>query len=177
MNQNRLDCPLEIWIMPLYFTTHLGPDPNATVHSMLCLTAEERTRARHYFTTETGEGVYLRLPRGTVLHHGDLLQSDQQTSLIRVVAKPEPVMVVTAQTPLQLLRAAYHLGNRHVSLEVTEHYLRCAPDAVLKSMLEQLGVQVTEAVLPFEPEGGAYHSAHSPSTHLHSHHNHHSGSH
>jgi urease accessory protein len=158
--------------MPLYLTTRLSPDPNATVRATLCLTAEERTRTRHYFTLETGEGVYLRLSRGTVLRHGDLLQSDPPTGLVRVVAKPEPVMVVTAQSSLQLLRAAYHLGNRHVPLEVTEHYLRCAPDAVLKSMLEQIGVQVTEAILPFEPEGGAYGSNHS-----HSHHTHHSHSH
>lgn len=146
--------------MPIYLTTRLNPDPNATVQTTLCLTAEERTRARHYFTTEAGEGVYLRLPRGTVLHEGDLLQSDPPTGLVRVIAKPEPVMVVTAQTPLQLLRAAYHLGNRHVPLEVTVQYLRCAPDPVLKAMLEQMGLQVTETVLPFEPESGAYDSDH-----------------
>ncbi|MCU0525467.1 MAG: urease accessory protein UreE [Elainella sp. Prado103] len=141
--------------MPLYFTDRLPPDPNRSVQQTLALTAEERTRSRFYFPTESGEGVYLRLPRGTVLRQGELLRSAEGIYL-RVVAKPEPVMVVTANSPLLLLRAAYHLGNRHVSLEVTPAYLQLSPDPVLKTMLEQLGLQVTEAILPFEPEPGAY---------------------
>jgi len=109
-------------------------------HLTLALTAEDRSRSRHYFEAESGQGVYLRLPRGTVLRHGDLLQSEDGTTVVQVIAKPEPVMVVTAQTPLQLLRAAYHLGNRHVPLEVTADYLQCLPDSVLKAMLEHLGL-------------------------------------
>ena len=122
----------------------------------LSLTAEERSRSRHRFETESGQGVYLRLPRGTVLRQGDLLQSEDGATVVQIAAKPEPVMVVSAQTPLQLLRAAYHLGNRHVPLEVTADYLRLSPDSVLKAMLEQMGLQVSEAILPFEPETGAY---------------------
>lgn len=148
--------------MPLHLIERLPPNPDAIASLTLALTAEERTRSRHYFETETGQGVYLQLPRGTVLRQGDLLRSEQG-SLVRIVAKPEPVLIVTATTPLQLLRAAYHLGNRHVPLEVTTDYLRLTPDPVLKSMLEQLGVQVTEAVLPFEPEAGAYGHSHSGS--------------
>ncbi len=161
--------------MPLHLINRLPPDLNTTVSFTLALTAEERTRSRHYFETEH-EGVYLQLPRGTVLRHGDILQSDHPEHLVRVIAKPEPVMVVTATTPLQLLRAAYHLGNRHVPLEVTADYLRLSPDPVLKAMLEQLGVQVTEAILPFEPEAGAYgqdytagHHANHHSEHSHQH--------
>lgn len=137
----------------------------------LALSAEDRSRSRHYFETESGQGVYLRLPRGTVLHHGDLLQSEDGTTVVQVIAKPEPVMVVTAPTPLQLLRAAYHLGNRHVPLEVTADHLQFLPDSVLKAMLEQLGVQVREAILPFEPEAGAY--LRQESNHEHSSHSHH----
>jgi len=122
----------------------------------LALTAEDRSRSRHYFETESGQGLYLRLPRGTVLRHGDLLQSEDGTTVVQVLAKPEPVMVVTAQIPLQLLRAAYHLGNRHVPLEVTATHLQCSPDSVLKAMLEQMDLQVSEAMVPFEPETGAY---------------------
>ena len=65
-------------------------------------------------------------------------------------------MTATAHTSLDLLRAAYHLGNRHVPLEVAIDYLRLAPDSVLKAMLEQLGLNVIEAILPFRPEMGAY---------------------
>lgn len=140
---------------------------SATVQSVLPLTAEERTRSRHYFQTKTGEDIYLQLPRGTVLQHEDLLTTEDGKTIVQVIAKPEPVMTATAQTPLALLRAAYHLGNRHVPLEVTIDYLRLAPDPVLKAMLEQLGLQVTEALLPFQPEAGAYGHSHEPSPHRH----------
>lgn len=147
----------------LTLTQRFAADSSVAVQVTLALTAEDRTRSRHYFQSEQEQDIYLQLPRGTVLHHGDLLRSEPQDCWVRIVAKPEPVMVVTASAPLQLLRAAYHLGNRHVPLEVTAEYLRLSPDPVLKAMLEQMGVQVTEAVLAFEPEMGAYdhHANHS----------------
>jgi urease accessory protein len=151
--------------MALNLTDRLSPDLSRSVQFTLSLTADERTRSRHYFETDEGQGIYLRLPRGTVLRHGELLQSEDGKTLVRVIAKPEPVMTVTAQAPLELLRAAYHLGNRHVSLEVRETYLQLSPDPVLKTMLEQLGVQVTETIAPFEPEAGAYRHGHSHSRH------------
>lgn len=150
----------------LTLTQRFPADSSQTAQFTLSLTAEERTRSRHYFETDEGQGVYLRLPRGTVLQHGDVLRSEDGHTLVRVIAKPEPVMTVTAQTPLDLLRSAYHLGNRHVPLELTETYLRLSPDPVLKAMLEQMGTQVREQVLPFQPEAGAY--AH-PHAHAHDH--------
>ncbi len=122
----------------------------------LALTAEERQRSRHYFETEAGEGVYLHLPRGTVLKHGDVLATSQGDRTVTILAKPEPILRVTAHHPLDLLRAAYHLGNRHVALEVTETHLSLSPDPVLQTMLEQLGLQVEPVVAPFQPETGAY---------------------
>lgn len=130
----------------------LHPAPTFT----LSLSAEERTRSRYYFQTQEGEGVYLRLIRGTVLQGGDLLQSEEGETIVQVVAKPEPVMTVWAHTPLELLRAAYHLGNRHIALEVTESYLRLAPDPVLKDLIQQMGLHIIEEVVPFQPEAGAY---------------------
>jgi urease accessory protein len=154
--------------MSLYLTDRLTPPSLEPVHFTLALTAEERTRSRHYFETVEGQGVHLQLPRGTVLRHEDVLRSQDGKTLVQVVAQPEPVMTVLAATPLDLLRAAYHLGNRHVPLEVAATYLRFSPDPVLCSMLEQMGLQVTEAVLPFEPEAGAYHTESSQS-HTHAH--------
>ena len=87
---------------------------------------------------------------------GDLLQSEDSAVLVRVAAKPEPVITVCGETTLDLLRAAYHLGNRHVSLEITPEYLRLSPDSVLETMLKQLGLTVKSEVAPFEPEAGAY---------------------
>ncbi len=156
----------------LTLTQRIPANPEAVVSYTLTLTAEERTRSRHYFpikagvteagATETGEGVYLNLPRGTVLFHGDLLQAESG-DLVRVLAKPEPVLTVTASTTLDLLRAAYHLGNRHVPLEVTAGYLRLSPDSVLQSMLEHLGATVLPGLHPFQPEAGAYGQGHASS--------------
>ncbi|MEW6493127.1 MAG: urease accessory protein UreE [Cyanobacteriota bacterium] len=140
----------------LTFTQRLSADADASVSFTLSLTAEERTRTRHRFETPDDQALYLRLPRGTVLQDGDLLQSEEGDVVVRIVAKAESVLTVTSQTPVALLRASYHLGNRHVPLEVAPGYLRLSPDPVLRTMLEQLGVEVREEVVPFQPESGAY---------------------
>lgn len=143
----------------LILTRRLPANPNAAASYTLALTAFERTRSRYRFEMPEGKALFVRLPRGTVLRDRDLLQSEDGT-LVQVVAKPEPVLTVTAETPLELLRAAYHLGNRHVPLEIAPTYLRLSPDSVLKDMLEHLGVEVREEVVPFEPETGAYRHSH-----------------
>ncbi|MBD2570061.1 urease accessory protein UreE [Anabaena lutea] len=144
----------------LTLTQYKRTDSNVVVNLTLALTAEERTRSRHRFTLEDGKVVFLRLPRGTVLHDGDILADESQSNFIKIIAKPEPVLTVFAATPL-LLRAAYHLGNRHVPVEITPTYLRLSPDAVLQDMLTQLGLEIKEEVVPFQPELGAYGHSHS----------------
>ncbi len=138
------------------FNQRQSPNPNSSVNLTLSLTAEERTRSRYRFTASNGEVVCLRLPRATVLKDGDILQDETNSVLIRIIAKLEPVLTVTAQNNLDLIKAAYHLGNRHVQLEITSKYLRLTTDSVLRQMLEKLGLQVTEDILPFQPETGAY---------------------
>jgi urease accessory protein len=144
----------------LTFTKQLPANPDAVVGFTLALTADDRTRSRHRFETDSGEALHLHLPRGTVLRDRDLLESEDGSCLVRVTAKPESVLTVRAATPLLLLRAAYHLGNRHVYLEVSDSYLRFAPDSVLQAMLEKMGLQVTEETVPFQPEIGAYGHSH-----------------
>ena len=147
----------------LTVTRRLSPEETAAFDLALItlsLTADERTRSRHRFTTDDGQPVLLQLPRGTVLADGDILVSELTPAAsnlaIRVLAKAEPVLSVTASTPLALLRGAYHLGNRHVPLEVAADYLRLMPDPVLADLLTQLGLQVEPAITPFHPEAGAY---------------------
>jgi urease accessory protein len=140
----------------LTLTQRKPPNPDAAVTLTLALTAEERTRSRHRFETEDGQVLFLHLPRGTVLQDGDILQDEASSSIVRITAKPEQILTVTAQTTLLLLRAAYHLGNRHVPIEITANYLRLSADPVLRTMLEQLGLEVNEEILPFQPEAGAY---------------------
>lgn len=143
------------------YTQRLPPDANAEVTATLALTASDRARTRFCHNLPNGNPVYLQLRRGSVLRDGDLVRSQSGNFLIRIVAKPEPVFTVTARETLDLLRAAYHLGNRHISLEVQETYLRLSPDLVLRSLLvDQLHVTVTEDIAPFCPETGAYHHHH-----------------
>ncbi len=119
------------------------------------------TRQKSRFDTEDSQGRTLGifLPRGTAVRGGDVLVAEDG-SLVKVIATPQPVLVVRTcpehGSPLNLLRAAYHLGNRHVQLEVQPEHLHLEPDHVLADMLRQMHLIVTEELAPFEPEGGAY---------------------
>jgi urease accessory protein len=121
----------------------------------LVLPFDMRTRSRLRTALETGEEVGLLLERGTILRGGDLLQADDGR-IIEVVAAPECVSTITADSPWQLSRAAYHLGNRHVALELGEGWLRYLHDHVLDDMVRGLGMTVSIEDAPFEPEAGAY---------------------
>lgn len=143
----------------------------------VALSWDVRQKSRFDATDSTGRSLGVFLPRGTLLRGGDVLVA-QDGSLIRVEAAPEPVMRVTpcAQhgTALDLPRAAYHLGNRHVQLEVKAEYLQLEPDHVLKDMLRGMHLDVDELQAPFEPEAGAYashasHASHGGHSHGHDH--------
>jgi urease accessory protein len=126
------------------------------VQSTLILSAEERQRSRYLCQSMTGEALLLSLPRGTVLADGDLLTTDLQDWWVRIQAKAEPVLLVQANHSLDLMRAAYHLGNRHIPLELNLQTLKLSADPVLREMLEHLGLTVSEVLEPFHPEAGAY---------------------
>jgi len=140
----------------IIFTQSYPANENQFVKVHLPLNAEQRTKTRQYIETVEGETYYIRLPRGIVLNAGDLLTSDTQDFWAKVIAKPEPIITVFANHSLDLLKAAYHLGNRHVPLEITSDYLRFSPDPVLCSMLVQMGLTIHEEITPFYPERGAY---------------------
>jgi urease accessory protein len=130
------------------------------------------TRQKSRFDIEDSQGRTLGvfLPRGSVVRGGDVLVAEDG-SLVKVIATPQPVMVVRAAedgSPFDLLRAAYHLGNRHVALELQPDRLQLEPDHVLADMLRQMHLSVTEELAPFEPEGGAY-AAHAGHDHGHDH--------
>jgi urease accessory protein len=116
-------------------------------------------------------GVFL--PRGTVVRDGDVLVGEDG-SLVRVIAAPQPVLVITPcrehGSPFDLVRAAYHLGNRHVPIELKPDHLKIEPDHVLAAMLRSMHLDVEETAAAFEPEGGAYGSH---GTHSHGHDGHH----
>jgi urease accessory protein len=125
----------------------------------MSLPYDRRQHSRQRSCLDDGEQIALMLPRGTVLREGDILRCEGGR-LVRVRAAPEHVSRITSKNPLQLTRAAYHLGNRHVPTQLGAGYLAYAHDHVLDEMIERLGLHVTVVRAPFEPEPGAYgHSA------------------
>lgn len=120
---------------------------------------DTRSKSRFDAIDSTGRHLGVFLPRGQVLRGGDVLVTEDG-SLVRVLAAPQPVLRVTAcsehGTAQDLPRAAYHLGNRHIALEVLADRLQLEPDPVLADMLRAMHLIVTEVEAPFEPEAGAY---------------------
>ena len=134
------------------------------------------TRQKSRFDTEDSQGRQLGvfLPRGSVVRGGDVLVAEDG-SLVKVMSTPQPVMVIRPcaehGSPFDLTRAAYHLGNRHVQIELRPDRLQIEPDHVLAQMLRNMHLIVTEELAPFEPEGGAYsaHGEHGHQAHSHGH--------
>jgi urease accessory protein len=139
-----------------------------------------RQKSRFDAVASDGRAVGVFLPRGTLVRGGDVLLT-QDGSLLRVVAAPQPVLRITACTDhhhghahdpaFDLMRAAYHLGNRHVPIELKPDHLKIEPDHVLADMLRAMHLNVVETREPFEPEGGAYasHASGAGSHHGHGH--------
>lgn len=145
----------------------------------LTLPFELRCRSRLRAALDDGRGVALFLPRGEVLRGGDLLRAEDGT-VIEMRAAQEECSLGTTGDPLALARACYHLGNRHVALEVGAGFVRYLHDHVLDEMTRALGLNVTREKAPFEPEPGAYPGAgasHAAHTHAHGHSHAHSHSH
>ncbi len=128
---------------------------NAQATAHLVLSFDARCKSRLRTRLLSGEEVGLFLERGTVLRGGDKLAANDGT-VIEVVAAPEMLMEAVSGDPLLLAKAAYHLGNRHVAIELKPGRLRFASDHVLGEMVRGLGLKVAEIEAPFEPESGAY---------------------
>ena len=118
-----------------------------------------RQKSRFEATDSAGRQIGIFLPRGTVVRGGDVLVAEDGT-LVRVIAAPQPVLFISHCTehgsPFDLIRAAYHLGNRHVPIELKPDHLKIEPDHVLADMLRAMHLIVREDTLAFEPESGAY---------------------
>jgi urease accessory protein len=122
----------------------------------LVLPFELRSRSRFRAQLEAGEPVGVQLPRGQILRGGDqLLAPDGR--VIDIAAANEAVSTVRGDDSAQLMRAAYHLGNRHVPLQIGADWIRYGHDHVLDDMVRGLGLLVYLEYAPFEPEAGAYH--------------------
>ncbi len=127
-----------------------------------------RQKSRFDTTDSIGRHLGVFLPRGTLVRGGDVLVAEDG-SMVKVLAAPQTVLRITAcsnhGSPFDLTRAAYHLGNRHVPIELKPDHLKIEPDHVLADLLRAMHLIVNEVDEAFEPEGGAYSAA----TQAHSH--------
>jgi urease accessory protein len=131
----------------------------------LVLTFDQRCKSRLRTRLRSGEEAGLFLERGTVLRGGDkLLGNDGR--VVEIIAAPEQLMETQSYNPQLLARAAYHLGNRHLAVDIRAGLLRFTNDHVIGDMVRGLGLSVEEITAPFEPESGAY-GAHGSHTHAH----------
>jgi urease accessory protein len=138
---------------------------NCECYDTLTLPFELRQKARLHANLDNGEEVGLFLPRGNILRDGDILKAESG-EYIKIIAANESVHTATSEDSVVLSRACYHLGNRHLPLQITQHWIRFGEDHVLAEMVANLGMHVALEQAPFEPESGAY--AQQPG-HSHSH--------
>jgi urease accessory protein len=131
-----------------------GWEANTAV-DFIVLDAQDRHRRRVVFVGEHGVTYLLDLPKPTLLRNGDgLLLEDG--SIVRVTGKPEPLVEISAASPRELTRIAWHIGNRHTDLQLAGDKLRIRRDHVLEDMLRGLGATLNFIEAPFDPESGAY---------------------
>ena len=147
----------------LNFVQIVGEEQEAT--GSVTLSFDQRVKSRLKVELDNGEAAGLFLPRGCILKHGDRIVAESG-EVVAVRAADETVSTVYVTDPVLMARACYHLGNRHVALQIDAGFVRYQHDHVLDEMVEGLGLSVICEQAPFEPEAGAYHGG----GHSHSHH-------
>ncbi|ELW3736865.1 urease accessory protein UreE [Escherichia coli] len=147
----------------LYLTRRVETPAQTT--ASVTLPVDMRVKSRIKVTLNDGRQAGLLLPCGLLLRDGDILSNENGDEFIKVIAADEAVSVVRCADPFMLAKACWHLGNRHVPLQIMPGELRYHHDHVLDDMLRQFGLDVDFAHLPFEPEAGAYASK----SHAHNH--------
>ena len=145
--------------------TNVNDADDYTERGSISLPFDERKRGRLKTVTDAGEDVGIFIERGDVMRDGTLMLCDSG-NVYRIIAADESVSTAHCDDPLLFAKACYHLGNRHVPLQVGEGWCRYQSDYVLDEMLEKLGLSVKQEKAPFEPENGAY------GEHSHHHHSH-----
>jgi len=132
-----------------------GHWPKEKAAGTLTLDFDARHRRRIRLTADQGEDVLLDLPKAVAMADGDGLQLEDGRWL-EVQAAAEPIVEVRHKDPHQLVRLAWHLGNRHLPTEIRDEFLRIRPDHVIEDMLHSFGADLVKVQAPFQPEGGAY---------------------
>lgn len=148
---------------------------NAKAIDQIALDAYDRHRRRVVLTAERGTTFLLDLPQATALRDGDALVLDDG-AIVRIVGRPEPLIEIAAAGAHDVARLAWHIGNRHIDVQIVGDRLRIRRDRVIEEMLRGLGARLTPVEAPFDPEHGAYEQHHDDHGRDHAHgHDHHHG--
>ncbi|MGR6872021.1 urease accessory protein UreE [Pseudomonas sp. HK3] len=129
--------------------------PSGSASESISLNFDERKRGRLKLTTDNGNEAGIQIERGHVLRHGTVL-TNEQGDYLTIFASNESVTTAKVDDSMLFARGCYHLGNRHVPLQIGEGFLRFQEDYVLEDMLHGLGIHAVHEQAPFEPENGAY---------------------
>jgi len=148
-----------------------GSWPEDAAKDIVTVDFDDRFRRRKVYLTDGGASFLLDLPEATVMRDGDGLELEAG-GFIRLRAAAEDLVSVTADSPAQLLRLAWHLGNRHLPTELDGDRILIRHDHVIIRMLEGLGATLAKVRAPFNPEGGAYGEHNRLPGHPHGHHDH-----
>jgi urease accessory protein len=146
----------------------VGHWDSATAVDQITLDAHDRHRRRVVLTGERGTTFLLDLPQVTALHDGDGLLLDDG-AMVRIVGRPETLIEIAATDAHELARLAWHIGNRHVDVQIVGDRLRIRRDHVIEDMLRGLGARLSPIEAPFDPEHGAYQHDHDRHRHDHAH--------
>jgi urease accessory protein len=141
---------------------------DARAIDQVTLDAHDRHRRRVVLTGEGGTTFLLDLPEATALRDGDGLVLDDG-AIVRIVGRPEPLIEIAAADAHELARLAWHIGNRHVDVQIVGDRLRIRRDHVIEDMLRGLGARLSPIEAPFDPEHGAYQHHHDGQSHDHAH--------
>jgi urease accessory protein len=136
-----------------------GQWDGASAVDSITLDAHERYRRRVVLTGEGGTKFLLDLPQAVALHDGDGLVLDDG-AIVRIVGRPEPLVEIAAADAHELARLAWHIGNRHIDVQIAGDRLRIRRDHVIEEMLRGLGARLSALEAPFDPEHGAYDQRH-----------------
>ena len=144
-------------------------ETSAVPDDTITLDFDSRNRRRILLRTDSGSDILLDLAQAVQLREGDLLAAEDGR-VVKVKVAPEPVTDIECRSAVELVRLAWHLGNRHLPTQILSSSLRVRQDHVIEALAIGLGAHIQQKIAPFDPEGGAYeHSGKHGRTHPHTH--------
>ena len=139
-------------------TDWIKKNPNHENFLKLTLSSDQRRIFRGKRKTDCNKELHLQLPREGKLNDGDILQTNHKNLFVRVIAEKENLIEITAKTNLDLIKVAYHLGNRHVEIEINENILLTKSDYIIEELIKNFEVSYKNIKKKFFPEIGAFHN-------------------